>query len=66
MFKKLFQLFKELESPAPRPENISLLRDEEGISVEDTTLGCGSLVPGLLPLALLMAAMGESWEEWNT
>lgn len=38
MFKKLFQLFKELERPAPRPENISLLRDEAGISVEDAGL----------------------------
>ena len=30
MFKKLFLLFKELERQAPRPKNISLLRDETG------------------------------------
>ena len=60
MFKKLFQLFKELERQAPRPKNISLLRDEEAILVDDTTLHCSSEVPGLLSLALLMANIGES------
>ena len=60
VFKKLFPLFKELERQAPRPKNISLLRDEEAILVDDSTLRCSSEVPGLLPLALLMENMGES------